>query len=312
LAEILVHNSCADRAFFCNSGAEANEGAIKLARKFFYDKGEDRYEIIACDNSFHGRTIATVAATGQEKYKKAYTPLLPSSIKNVPYRDINALKSAITPKTAAVLVECIQGEGGVVDGGEYLLQVRKLCDENGALMIVDEVQTGIGRTGTLFAYEQYGFEPDIFTLAKALGGGVPIGAVLAKEAFCAFAPGDHGTTFGGNPLACAAGLAVMREIAREPFLMSVREKGEYFKKALQKLQAEFPQKIADVRGRGLMLGIALAPETENSAVQRELLKQGFVIGVAGQNTLRFVPPLIIQKEQIDALTGVLANYFRKA
>ncbi len=312
LAEMLTHLSCFDRAFFCNTGAEANEGAIKLARKHFYDKGEDRYEIIACDNSFHGRTIATVAATGQEKYKKPYAPLLPSGIKNVPYGDASALKSALSPKTAAVLIECIQGEGGVIDGSDYLAKVRALCDENGCLMIVDEVQTGIGRTGTLFAYEQYGFESDILTLAKALGGGVPIGAILAKEACCAFAPGDHGTTFGGNPLACAAGLAVLSEISREAFLESVRKKGEYFKAELERLQAQFPQKILEVRGRGLMLGMELAPEIKNSDVQKELLKQGFIIGVAGHNTLRFIPPLIIREEQIDALVGVLTNYFRKA
>ncbi len=312
LAETLTHLSCFDRVFFGNTGAEANEGAIKLARKYFYDKGEERYEIIACDNSFHGRTIATVAATGQEKYKKPYKPLFPTGIKNVPYGDAAALKKALSPKTAAVLVECIQGEGGVIDGGDYLAQARALCDENGCLMIADEVQTGIGRTGTLFAYEQYGFEPDILTLAKALGGGVPIGAVLAKEACCAFGPGDHGTTFGGNPLACAAGMAVMSEISRESFLASVQQKGKYFKGELQKLQVQFPQKIVDVRGRGLMLGVELASEIKNSDVQKELLKQGFIIGVAGHNTLRFVPPLIIREEQIDALIGVLTNYFRKA
>ncbi len=168
------------------------------------------------------------------------------------------------------------------------------------------------RTGTLFAYEQYGFEPDILTLAKALGGGIPIGAVLAKEHCCAFGPGDHGTTFGGTPLACAAGLAVMNEVSREPFLAEVRQKGKYFKSRLEKLKAQFPELILDVRGRGLMLGMELTPEIKNSDVQKELLKQGFIIGVAGHNTLRFVPPLIIREEQIDALVGVLTNYFRKA
>ena len=301
LAELLCENTCADRVFFGNSGAEANEGAIKLAREYFYSKGIDRYEIISCVNSFHGRTIATLAATGQEKYRKPFGPM-PEGFINVPYKDIDAVRAAITPHTAAVLVEPIQGEGGVIEGGaEYLKALRSLCDEEGILLIFDEIQCGMGRSGKLFAHQAYGVQPDIFTSAKALAGGLPIGAILAKAHCCAFQPGDHGTTFGGNPFSCAVGIAVMQEMLKPGFLESVKKKGAHLKSLLVKLKAEFPEKIAEVRGQGLMLGLELVPKFSVKQLQAKLLDEGFIVATAGGNTMRLVPPLVISKEEMEAL-----------
>lgn len=305
LSKRLVENSPFERVFFCNSGAEANEGAIKLARKVFYDKGESRDAFICAQNAFHGRTITTLAATGQEKYEKPYRPLTPG-FTHVPYNDIGALRAAVTERTCAVMLEPIQGESGVIPAEEgYLKDVRTLCDENGILLILDEVQTGIGRTGTLFAFEQYGVTPDIVTLAKALGGGVPIGAVLARESVCAFNAGDHGTTFGGNPLACAAGLAVLDVLLDTPLLGSVQAMGGMLMAALKGVAAKHPDKVTDVRGRGLMLGMQLAESLPAKTLQQAMLERGFVIGTAGRNTLRFLPPLIIGADAISALAAAL-------
>lgn len=258
LAKMLVKHSCGDRAFICNSGAEANEGAIKLARKYFYARGLNKYEVITALNSFHGRTLATLAATGQEKYQKPYRPL-PPGFKHVPLNDIETLKNSINEKTCAIMLETIQGEGGVIEANpHYMEEVARLCRNNDILLIIDEVQTGIGRTGKLFSYQHYGIEPDIFTLAKGLGGGIPIGAVVAKEPVAsAFEPGDHGTTFGGNPLACTAAVTVLSTLLNENLIEQCRDKGEYFKKQLYQLSSKFTF-ITDVRGRGLMVGLELS------------------------------------------------------
>lgn len=305
LAKLLVENSCADRIFFANSGAEANEGAIKLAKIYFKKKNmPNKYGIITIKNSFHGRTLATVAATGQEKYQKPYEPLMPG-FKHVPLNDIEALRAAATQEICAIMLEPIQGESGVHPADfEYIKAVRELCDEKGLLLIFDEVQTGIGRTGKLFGYEHYGIEPDIFTLAKALGGGVPISALCAKEFVAsAFEPGDHGSTFGGNPLATAAGLAVFQTIQKENLVFNAQEVGNYLKELLIKLSKKHSI-ITDIRGLGLMIGIELsgnkAPEIKNS-----LLKKGFLVGSVGGSVLRLLPPLIIKNKDADAFASVL-------
>ncbi len=305
LAEQLVTSTCADRVFFGNTGAEANEGAVKLARKYHKARNKNRYEVISLVNSFHGRTLAMVAATGQEKYQKPYEPL-PTGFVNVPAGDIDALENAITNHTAAVLLETIQGEGGVIElGSEYLQQVADLCKINGVLLILDEVQTGIGRTGKLFSYEHFGIEPDIFTAAKALGGGIPIGAILAKEEVAAaFTPGDHGTTFGGNPLACAAGLAVMSILKEEGLIEQCAANGGYFSNRLLELKAGQPA-VADVRGLGLMLGIELDGAVQVKNVAKHALHHGYVVGTANHNTLRFLPPFTITREEIDGLCDTL-------
>jgi len=301
LAEALCQNSCADKAFFTNSGAEANEGAMKLARAYFYKKGRPREGFVSALHSFHGRTIATVAATGQEKYQKPFAPLLPG-VRHVPFNDKETLKAAVTEQTAGLILECIQGEGGVWPAdAEYLRFARELCNKTGTLLILDEVQTGMGRTGKLFCHQHYGVEPNIFTLAKALGNGLPIGAVLAKDSCAAFEPGDHGTTFGGNPLCCSAGLYVVNRITAPGFLEGVCEKGAKLKAALSALTAEC-QNIADVRGIGLMIGVQLAekrPVKEAAAKLREL---GFIAGTADGNTLRLLPPLVMEE---DALLSIV-------
>lgn len=307
LAKTLVENSCGDKVFLCNSGAEANEGAIKLARKYFYSKNLYKYEIITTLNSFHGRTMATLAATGQEKYQKPFEPM-PTGFVHVPFNDIEAVEKAVSYKTCAVMVEPIQGEGGVIPAtAQYMKALRKLCDDKGILLIFDEVQTGIGRTGKLFGYEHYDVEPDIFTLAKGLGGGVPIGAVVAKDFVAsAMEPGDHGSTFGGNPLACSAALAVLSSVLKEGFLENVKAVGEYFTSKLLELKEKFPF-IREVRGKGLMLGMELENTISGKKVVLDMLHKGFIINCTGNNTLRFVPPLIIEKEDIDALVENLKN-----
>lgn len=310
LAEALVTNSCLDRVFFTNSGAEANEGAIKMARKYFFEKGESRYEIITAKQSFHGRTLATLAATGQSKYHVPFEPL-PTGFVMVDYADASAVENAINEKTCAVMVETIQGEGGVILGGkEYLQELETICKKHGILLILDEVQTGMGRTGHLFSYQNYGIEPDIITLAKALGNGVPIGAFLAKQqvADC-FKPGDHGSTYGGNYLACAAGLAVMDELLNTDLLDHVKQVGKYLLSELSKLGEKYPF-VLDVRGEGLMIGMQLSEELLPKDICNLALEKGFVVGLAGGNTLRFLPPLIIQKEHIDALVICLDEIFK--
>ena len=305
LAKVLAENSCADKIFLCNSGAEANEGAIKLARIYFKKKGlPDKYEIITLKRSFHGRTLTTVAATGQEKYQKPYTPL-PPGFKHVPINDINALKAALSSATCAVMMEPIQGESGVnlVDK-EYMQQVKQLCDENGLLLIFDEIQTGLGRTGKLFGYRHFDVEPDIFTLAKALGGGVPIGAVCAKQqAAAAFEPGDHGTTFGGNPFACTAALAVIDTLLHDGLIENAANMGEYFKGRLLELKNKYAV-IKEVRGKGLMIGMEFADEVSKDIAEK-LLHQGFLVGSIGTSILRFLPPLIVTKGDIDKMIRAL-------
>ena len=305
LAKVLVENSCADRVFFCNSGAEANEGAIKLARIYFYKRSlNGKFEIITLQKSFHGRTMATTAATGQEKYHKPYSPLTPKFL-SVPINDLEALEKAVTPSTCAVMIEPIQGESGVNPTTvEYMQGVRKLCDEKGILLIFDEVQCGLGRTGKLFGYQHYGVEPDIFTLAKALGGGFPIAALCAKEHVAkAFEPGDHGSTFGGNPLACAAGLAVMDALLNDGLVENSAKMGEYFIGMLKQL-AEKHRIILEVRGKGLMIGVQLSIDKAKE-IKDKCFERGYLIGSVGTNILRITPPLIVGKQDIYDMTTML-------
>ena len=306
LAGWLVANSFADRVFFCNSGAEANEAAIKLARKFFKDRGENqRSRIIAMEQSFHGRTMATLSATGQEKIKKGFAPIL-EGFDFVPFNDAEALRAQIGPQHCAVLVEPIQGEGGVrCPESDYLKTVRRICDENGMLLIFDEIQTGMGRTGKLFAYEHFGVEPDIMTLAKALANGLPIGAMLANEQTAsAFGPGAHASTFGGTPIVTAAALEVCKTLVAENIVDQGRETGEYFKEKLLELKKRHPA-IVDVRGLGLLLGMKLDFNGETLVTQ--CMQRGFLINCIQENILRFIPPLILKREDIDALVNCLAE-----
>ena len=308
LASLLCKHSFADKVFFCNSGAEANEGAFKLARKFGKEKtGKDRYEIITMEGSFHGRTLATLTATGQEKFHKGYEPLMPG-FKYVPFNDIGAVKKAIDPKTCAVMVEPIQGEGGVNCPSEgYLKALREICDENKLLLMFDEVQVGMGRTGKLFAYEHEGVEPDILTLAKSLAGGVPIGALLIKKEISdGFKPGDHASTFGGNPLASAAGVAALTAILEEGMLENCRKMGGYFLSELDKMKNKFPF-IKEVRGKGLILGMEL--KMDGSSMVKEMLKKRVLINCTMGNVLRFLPPLIVTKEEIDRVVAALEEVF---
>ena len=309
LAKLLCEHSCADKAFFCSTGAEANEGAIKLAKKYFYNKGSDKYEIISLDKSFHGRTIATVSATGQEKYQKPYRPLVPGFIQVEP-NNFKAMESAVTDKTAAILIELIQGESGVYPmDKEYVASLRKLCDEKDIILIFDEVQTGMGRTGEYFAHRYYGIEPDIFTCAKALGGGIPIGAVCAKDFVAsAFTPGDHGTTFGGNPFACAAGIAVFKAYEQEKILDNVKKVSAYFMDALEKLKNAYPDKIVDLRNAGLLIGIELKPDI-SKAVFKGLFENKYLTSLC-TNTIRLAPPLIITESDADGFIGTLEKVLK--
>jgi acetylornithine/N-succinyldiaminopimelate aminotransferase len=303
LAQLLVENSCLDEVFFGNSGAEANEGAVKLARRYGQLYLGGAYEVITNLHSFHGRTLAMVAATGQAKFQKSYPPL-PTGFANVEYNDIEAIKSATTERTCAVMVEPIQGEGGVnlPDEG-YLAAIRQWCDQKGILLIFDEVQTGIGRTGTLFAYEKYGVEPDIMTLAKGLASGVPIGAILAKEKAAVFAPGEHGSTFGGNPLACAAGYATVKFVIDNDIAGKVKAVGQYLIQGLEKMKLKFPL-IADVRGRGLLVAIEFGNDIAQSLVMA-CLERGLLVNRLKPNALRFMPPLIIGEKEVDEALGIL-------
>ncbi|MBF0318212.1 MAG: acetylornithine transaminase [Nitrospirae bacterium] len=312
LAKLLCDYSFADRVFFSNSGAEANEAAIKLARKHAKERfGAEKTGIITALNSFHGRTLATLTATGQPKFHAGFEPLMPG-FSYVPFNDYEALKAAIDENTCAIMLEPIQGEGGVVMPAEdYFKQVRDLCTRLGILLIFDEIQTGAGRTGTLFAYEQYGIEPDILTLAKGLGGGVPIGATLAREEIAkAFTVGSHGSTFGGNPLACAAALATIETLLEDGIMLSeCRRMGEYFMASLLKLQKQFPKIIVDIRGKGLLIGMELTRDCA-MAVQA-CFERGILINCTAGNTLRFTPPLIVIEEDIDRLTGVLKEVLER-
>jgi acetylornithine/N-succinyldiaminopimelate aminotransferase len=304
LANWLVEHSFADRVFFCNSGAEANEAAIKLARKFFHERGEShRFRIIAMEKSFHGRTMAALSATGQDKIKKGFDPVL-EGFDFVPFNDADALRSQIGSSTCAVLIEPVQGEGGVrcPDTG-YLKAVRQVCDETGTLLIFDEIQTGMGRTGKLFAYEHFDVEPDIMTLAKALANGLPVGAMLTKDQIAsAFGPGSHGSTFGGTPIITAVALEVCKTLLEDKIIDQGRVAGEYFKQKLLELK-ERHACIEDVRGIGLLLGMKL--NFGGEPVVRGCLERGFLINCIQENILRFIPPLTIKNEEIDALITCL-------
>lgn len=308
LAHWLVEHSFADRAFFCNSGAEANEAAIKLARKYSKDRGSrERFRIITMQGSFHGRTMATLSATGQEKIHKGFEPLV-DGFDIVPFNDLNAVQNAITGETCAVMLEPIQGEGGVqYPAPGYLEGLRKLCDQQGLLLIFDEVQTGMGRTGKLFAYEHFGMTPDIMTLAKALANGLPMGAMLAREEVAAsFTPGSHASTFGGTPLVAAAAVTVVKILVEEGVIAHCERVGVYFKDRLLELQEKYPF-IQEVRGKGLLLGLDLA--REGVSVVSACMERGFLINCTQDHILRFIPPLVIQQEQIDALIACLDSIF---
>ncbi len=303
LAELLIKNSCLDRVFFCNSGAEAAEGAVKLARRYGKLNLNGAYEVISATGSFHGRTLAMVSASGQAKHQQPYTPL-PSGFVNVAYNDIEAIKKATVDKTCAVMLEPVQGEGGVnVPGEDYLKAVRAWCDEKGILLILDEVQTGIGRTGSLFAYEQYDIEPDIMPLAKGLGSGLPIGAILAREEVSVFAPGEHGSTFGGNPVTCAAAHATVKFIIDHDIAGNTRKIGRYFMSGLKGLKAKFSF-ITEVRGKGLLLAIEFDDDIALE-LRKACLEQGLLVNDVKPNALRFIPPLIITKKDVDEALDIL-------
>jgi acetylornithine aminotransferase len=304
VAELLTGHSFAERVFFCNSGAEANEAAIKLARKYFQENGHpERYRIISMERSFHGRTMATLSATGQEKIRKGFDPVL-EGFEFVPFNDPQALKARLDDTTCAVILEPIQGEGGVrCPEAGFLPEVRRLCDQTGTLLIFDEIQTGMGRTGKLFAHEHYAAVPDIMTLAKALANGLPMGAMLAKESVAeAFGPGSHASTFGGTPLVCAAAREVLRLMTAGDVLDNCRTTGAYFLEQLHRLEARH-EVVEEVRGRGLLLGLKLSIEA--GPIVRACMEKGFLINFVQDRVLRFAPPLIISKTEVDALIATL-------
>jgi acetylornithine/N-succinyldiaminopimelate aminotransferase len=297
LAQLLIEHSCLDRVFFCNSGAEANEGAVKLARRYGKLRLNGAYEVLTTYSSFHGRTLAMTAATGQSKFQEPYIPL-PDGFINVEYNDVGAIQRATTEKTCAVVLEPVQGEGGVnIPADDYLQKVQSWCRGKGVLFILDEIQTGIGRTGTLFAYEQYGVEPDIMTLAKGLGSGVPIGALLAKEEVSVFSPGEHGSTFGGNPLVCAAAHATLKYIIDHNIPAQVKRVGNYFLTRLESLKQRFDF-ITEVRGRGLLIALEFNQDIAETLVLA-CLDRGLLVNKVKPNALRFMPPLIITEKEVD-------------
>ncbi|MGW8192892.1 MAG: acetylornithine/succinylornithine family transaminase [Desulforhopalus sp.] len=306
LAELLTANSFGEKLFFCNSGAEANEAAIKLAR---IHSAENRYKIISLAGSFHGRTLATVAATGQPKFHKGFEPI-PAGFLHAPFGDLDALEKLIDNATCAILCEPLQGEGGVRPlAVEYLQGIKALCDKHGLLLIFDEIQTGLGRTGTLFAYEQLGIKPDILTMAKALGNGLPIGAMMTTAAIGAsFVPGTHASTFGGNPVAAAAAVATLNIMLADGFLPEVRRKGDYFRAGLEKLSGRFPGILSAARGMGLLVGAVLTEKgvAHGTEIVNKMYERGFLINFAGNVVLRFVPPLIVEDGEIDRLLAALS------
>jgi len=312
LAKLLVENSFAEKVFFCNSGAEANEAAVKLARKYAKENtGPERFEIITALNSFHGRTLAMLTATGQEKFKKGFEPLVPG-FRHVPFNDIEAMEKAVTENTCAIMLEPVQGEGGVViPERDYLRNIRNLCNSHNLLLILDEVQTGMGRTGRLFAHEHSGVSPDIMTIAKGLGGGVPIGAMLATDNIAsAFQPGNHATTFGGNPLVCAAAIATLETILEDGFILDqCNRMGQYLKDRLGDLKTKFPDLVRDVRGAGLMIGMEMTGACDS--IVKACLEKGVLINCTAGNVLRFIPALTVQKKDIDQLIKVIEDIFNK-
>jgi len=306
LAQFLVEHSFADRVFLCNSGAEANEAAVKLARRYQREvRGEDRYDVLCAEGSFHGRTLAMIAATGQEKYRQGFGPM-PPGFRHVPYGDVEAMRRAVDDRTAAVMVEPIQGEGGVVvPPSGYLAGLRSLCDEAGVLLILDEVQTGMGRTGKLFAHEHDGVKPDIMTLAKALGAGFPIGAMLSTEEVASgFAPGAHASTFGGNALGSAVALATCEVIAQPAFLSRVEAAAERLTRQCAAFREKYPF-VKEVRGRGLLQGVVI--EIDGAKVVERCLAQGLLLNHIGGRVLRFAPPLTISDAEIDQAVQILAG-----
>ena len=310
LAELLCEHTFADRVFFCNSGAEANEAAIKLVRKYAKEhRSPERTEIITMEGGFHGRTVATITATAQAKYQMGFEPLLPG-FRYVPFDDLAAVERAVGPRTAAILVEPIQGEGGIrVPTEGYLQGLRKLCDDTGPLLIFDEVQTGIGRTGRLFAYEHWGVEPDIMALAKALGGGLPIGAMLAKEEVAAsFTPGTHAATFGGNPLVTAAAFATLKTVLEEDLAARSAEMGGHLLHELQTVQAAH-RAVKMVRGKGLLIGVEL--DREVRPVLTRCLDQGLLLSSAGEKVIRFAPPLTVSAQEVSQAVGVFDTVLRE-
>jgi predicted acetylornithine/succinylornithine family transaminase len=309
LAELLMENSCFDKVFFCNSGAEANEGAVKLARRYGKLHLDGAYKVITALNSFHGRTLAMTAATGQRKFHEPYLPV-PDGFLNVEYNSVSAIKKATSAQTCAVMLEPIQGEGGVnVPDDGYLKAVRAWCDQKGILLILDEVQTGIGRIGTLFGYEQFGIEPDIISLAKGLGGGIPIGALLTKEKSAVFALGDHGSTFGGNPLACAAGYATLYFVIENDIPSKVKRSGDYLIDQLKKLKAKYDF-IVEVRGRGLLVAIQFNSDLTQNIV-KSCMERGLLLNPVKPNAIRFMPPLTIVKREIDEAIAILDKVLAK-
>jgi len=311
LARLICENSFGEKVFFCNSGAEANEGAIKLARRYGTEIDPEKFEIVAFENSFHGRTMASVSITGQGKYSQGFGPML-TGVKFAKFNDIDSVEEAVSDKTAAVIVEPVQGEGGVIPAEkEFLKALREIADRVNALLIFDEVQTGIGRTGALFAYQNYGVEPDVMTLAKALGNGVPIGAIVAKgKAAEVLKPGLHASTFGGNFLSTRAGIEVMREVTEKGFLEDVRKKGEFLTERLTELRKEFPQLIESIRGMGLMVGAVM--KLPCGPIVEKALERGLIINCTAGKVLRFTPPLIISygeiERGIEILRGILKSY----
>ncbi len=306
LAKELIYWSFPGKVFFCNSGAEANEAAIKLARKF----GRGRYEIITFENAFHGRTLATLAATGQKKYQEGFEPI-PEGFKNIKFNDLAALKQAITEKTVAVMLELVQGEGGVnIADKDFVVALRKICDQQNLLLIVDEVQTGIGRTGKFFAYQHYGITPDIITLAKGLGGGLPIGAIIAKKEIAdVLTPGMHASTFGGGLVICRAALAVLKAVQKEKLLANANKMGQYLFASLGALKEKYAM-IKDVRGIGLMVGVEL--NGEGKTIVQNCMEMGLLINCTHGNVLRLMPALNVNKKQIDKAMSILESALRRA
>lgn len=312
LAQLLVENSCADKVFICNSGAEANEGAVKLARRYGALKLNGAHEIITATNSFHGRTLMMTTASGQDKFHKPYVPL-PGGFRYVPYDDVDAVRAATTESTCAVMLEPVQGESGVnVPCREYLAEVRAWCDEKGLLLVLDEIQTGIGRLGALFGYQECDIEPDIMSLAKGLGGGVPIGAFVAKEHAAVFAPGEHGSTFSGNPLTCAAACAVLSYVIANDVPANARKVGQHLMAGLETLKERHPT-VVEVRGRGLLQAIQFSDEIAQEAL-RACLERGLLVNAVKPNALRFMPSLTISPtdadEAVEKLEGALTDIGR--
>ena len=309
LAQLLVENSCLDKVFFCNSGAEANEGMVKLARKYGRKNKDGAFEVITALNSFHGRTLNMVAATGQPHYQENYKPLPPGFV-HVPFNDVEAIKAATNDKTIAVMLEPVQGEGGVnIPADDYLKQVRSWCDQNKLLLILDEVQTGFGRIGSLFGYQEFGVEPDAISLAKGLGGGVPIGAFMSKDHCMALEPGDHGSTFGGNVLACAAAYASTRYIIDNNLPARAKKLGAHMLKGLNEIKSRFSF-VTDARGKGLLLALEFADNISPKVVTM-CNEAGLLLNPVKPNAIRFMPPLTITEEEVDEGLGKLEGVLKK-